>query len=447
MSWLLVLDAFLAALAIETAGAVMRTIHPSSILGLEGTTVASAFTVLATALGTYMTGLDRPTVILSRASIWRRAAIVGALAGLTLLLAQYYAWYKPTGRIAPLVVGGLVGTLLIASRLLARRAVLRAPRVPVVIVGTGPTASVIAELMNSEPATRRVAVGYVAAGDASLPSADDLPLLGAIEQLPDVCREYGISQVLVATAQAADSLLDVMPQLSERGVVVQSAHDVVMSVSGRLPFDMMDGGWMLDTMPRLHAPGVRETKQVIDMGFALAGLAVFAVLFPALYFAVKLSSPGPFLFVQDRVGEGGRVFKLLKIRTMTHNPRAGERWAAKTDARVTAVGAVLRKTRLDELPQLINVLRGEMSIVGPRPEQPGIAKRIEAEIPAFRFRTLVKPGITGWAQINYGYAASVEESGVKLSYDLFYLHRFGPRMDLDIIMRTFFVMLARIGSR
>ncbi|MCA9102033.1 MAG: sugar transferase, partial [Planctomycetales bacterium] len=161
----------------------------------------------------------------------------------------------------------------------------------------------------------------------------------------------------------------------------------------------------------------------------------------------KILDPGPFFYSQDRVGVAGAVFRVHKVRTMRVAEREEQRWAAANDDRTTALGRLLRRTRIDEFPQFWNVLRGEMSLVGPRPEQPKIVEQLEREIPFFAYRHLVKPGITGWAQIHQGYAASVDESAVKLSYDLYYVGRLSILMDLDIMLRTAFVMVARIGSR
>jgi lipopolysaccharide/colanic/teichoic acid biosynthesis glycosyltransferase len=221
-----------------------------------------------------------------------------------------------------------------------------------------------------------------------------------------------------------------------------------MNAARQLPLDLVDTRWVLAAFEQIDRPLVRKLKRVIDLAVAGTGLVVLAALWPALWLLVRLDSPGPVLFAQERVGHRGRAFRLYKVRTMTHaSAGAPARWARQGDARITRVGGVLRRLRIDELPQLWNVLRGDMSLVGPRPEQPAIVEELQRHIAFFDYRHLVKPGITGWAQIHQGYAASVEASAVKLSYDLYYVGRHSLAMDLDIILRTLFVMAARIGSR
>jgi lipopolysaccharide/colanic/teichoic acid biosynthesis glycosyltransferase len=220
-----------------------------------------------------------------------------------------------------------------------------------------------------------------------------------------------------------------------------------MNLAHRVPVELMDDRWVLDTFDRLDRPMVRELKRVFDLFVSGLGLVILLTLTPLLFFLVRLESPGPFLFRQVRVGQGGRPFRICKIRTMVDQPAGEARWTGTDDVRTTRVGRILRRFRMDELPQLINVLRGEMSLVGPRPEQPEIVAQLRRKISYYDYRHLVKPGITGWAQIHQGYAASVEESALKLAYDLYYVCRHSLALDLDILLRTLYVMVARIGSR
>jgi lipopolysaccharide/colanic/teichoic acid biosynthesis glycosyltransferase len=161
---------------------------------------------------------------------------------------------------------------------------------------------------------------------------------------------------------------------------------------------------------------------------------------------VWITSPGPALFVQERIGLAGKKFKLFKLRTMiVHAPDAGQRWTTKQDERITPIGRVLRRYRLDEFPQLINVIRGEMSLVGPRPEQPDIVSELEAEIPFYDVRHIVKPGISGWAQVNYPYGSSVSDARRKLEYDLYYMKHYSFFLDLYVVVRTLHVVVSSGG--
>jgi exopolysaccharide biosynthesis polyprenyl glycosylphosphotransferase len=178
-------------------------------------------------------------------------------------------------------------------------------------------------------------------------------------------------------------------------------------------------------------------------------LALTLPVIAATAVAVRLDSPGPILYRQERVGLRGRCFTLLKFRSMGADAEAGgtPRWAAQRDSRVTRVGAFIRSTRIDELPQLLNVLRGDMSLVGPRPERPHFVEQLGQLIPFYNERAYVKPGITGWAQVNYPYGASVEDAREKLAYDLYYVKNRGLFLDLLVLVATVRVILFREGAR
>jgi exopolysaccharide biosynthesis polyprenyl glycosylphosphotransferase len=196
-------------------------------------------------------------------------------------------------------------------------------------------------------------------------------------------------------------------------------------------------------------PYSQATKRALDLTVAFCALVFAWPLFLAAALATRLSSPGPILFRQIRMGERGRPFRMLKFRTMIEGAEAnGEaRWAVENDPRVTRVGAVLRRTRIDELPQLWNVIRGEMSIVGPRPERPEFARLLQTNVPFWRQRHLVKPGITGWAQLQRGYTASMDETAEKLSYDLYYLRHRSLLLDCAIMVKTLETVVAGRGAR
>jgi exopolysaccharide biosynthesis polyprenyl glycosylphosphotransferase len=205
-------------------------------------------------------------------------------------------------------------------------------------------------------------------------------------------------------------------------------------------FDRLDAepGWTLE--PALIRAG--------DIAISL-GLLVFTLpLMLLVSLLVRLDSPGPVLYRQERVGLGGKTFTLLKFRSMKTNAEArGPAWAQRGDPRVTRVGSFMRRTRIDELPQLINVLRGEMGFIGPRPERPHFVEQLALLIPHYRERARVKPGLTGWAQVNYPYGASVEDARAKLSYDLFYVRNRGMLLDLSILCATVRVILFQEGAR
>jgi len=189
-------------------------------------------------------------------------------------------------------------------------------------------------------------------------------------------------------------------------------------------------------------------RQVVSILAAALGLLLFLPFFPFVVLAVKLSSKGPIFFRQTRVGMGGHNFEVMKFRTMRTDAEAdGAKWATKNDPRVTRVGMFLRKTRIDEVPQLWNVLRGDMGFVGPRPERPEFVQWLSEELPFYYLRTLIRPGLTGWAQVRYGYGASLAETKEKLEYDLYYIKHMSLGLDLLIMFETVKTILRRRGSQ
>ena len=192
-------------------------------------------------------------------------------------------------------------------------------------------------------------------------------------------------------------------------------------------------------------PGLQRVGDVLTS----LGLLIFTLpLMLLVALIVRLDSPGPVLYRQERVGLGGVPFTLLKFRSMNANAEArGPAWAQARDPRVTRVGSFMRRTRIDELPQLVNVLRGQMSFIGPRPERPHFVEQLAGAIPFYRERARVKPGLTGWAQVNYPYGASVEDAKAKLSYDLFYVRNRSVLLDLSILFATVRVILFQEGAR
>jgi exopolysaccharide biosynthesis polyprenyl glycosylphosphotransferase len=192
----------------------------------------------------------------------------------------------------------------------------------------------------------------------------------------------------------------------------------------------------------------RVGKRVLDVICGLIVAAIFVVVFPFVAVAIKLDSPGAVFYKQERVGLNGNKFTIYKLRSMVKNAeRNGQaQWAVKGDSRITKVGNFIRKTRLDELPQVINVLKGEMSMVGPRPERQQFIDELEQQIPSFNKRLAVKPGLTGWAQVNYGYGSTIEDARIKLNYDLYYCKNQSLALDFQILLKTFAVVFKMQGQ-
>jgi len=328
----------------------------------------------------------------------------------------------------------------------------------VVIVGTASTAQVLfAELAAARAAgsaypfagTGYQIVGLIAESpERASVRTDSLPALGDISQLVQILRQNHIDEIAVALEErcaVAPNVYEVLLDCHELGWHLRALPDLYEELTSRLPVeyaardiaifpDRDDGAG-----PRIYC----SAKRLVDILFALAGLPPLLLLMPCVALGNALYSPGPLLYRQQRVGKGGRSFGVIKFRTMgvEAEKTTGAVWSQAGDPRITRVGRLLRKSRLDELPQILNVLKGEMSMVGPRPERPRFVGQLAQELPVYRARHAVLPGITGWAQICYRYGSSVEDSRVKLEYDLYYVKHASLYLDLLILLRTVPTML------
>lgn len=280
---------------------------------------------------------------------------------------------------------------------------------------------------------------------------EGVPVFGGHERLLAAAHAEQVSELILAvTGEVRGELFQALLDCQAHGVPVVRVLRLYEQVTGRVPIEHLEADWLVTSfMERVRLDAwFLFTQRVLDLASALLGLVPLLVLLPWIALAIRLESPGPVFYRQVRAGQGGRPFRLLKFRTMIAGAEADgqARWASAEDARVTRVGLWLRRTRLDELPQVWNVLRGDMSLVGPRPERPELIAVLEREIAFYRARLLVKPGLTGWAQVNYGYGRSVEDARVKLEYDLYYIKHQSLWLELMILLRTVEVVLGMKGS-
>lgn len=246
--------------------------------------------------------------------------------------------------------------------------------------------------------------------------------------------------------ELSDEWVRFLAESTANGIPVYHAASVYEAATARVSLEYAHAEWLRELF--LGSQSYLPIKRALDVAFVLASLPLVIPLCLIIALVIKLTSPGPVLFWQERVGERGRVFKLVKFRSMRVDAeRDGAKFAARDDDRVTPVGRILRRYRLDELPQLWNVLKGDMSIVGPRPEQVAFARQFEKEIPFYQWRHRVKPGITGWAQVQQGYAAGVEDTIEKLEYDLYYVKHLSFWLDVFIMLRTVRIILTGFGAR
>jgi exopolysaccharide biosynthesis polyprenyl glycosylphosphotransferase len=345
--------------------------------------------------------------------------------------------------VATMVLGIMLWRIALAlalGRLVAPRTVL--------VVGAGWGGQAIAEAIGQSGPDYRL-VGFV----DDRQTRDDVPsepsVLGGRDDLARLVEGLGVTDVVVAEpARMHAELVKAVVRAYESGVYVTPMANLYEQLTGRIPVEHVGDDWIgaMPQIERLQGIG-RVVKRSLDVIGGTVGLLALALLTPPIALAIKLDSPGRVFYTQERVGYRGRTFQVRKFRSMVEAAEADgrPRWAKPGDPRVTRVGRFLRATRLDELPQVTNILRGEMSVVGPRPERPEFVAALEDVIPFYRARLLVKPGLTGWAQIKYRYGSSANDALIKLQYDLYYVKHHSLVLDALIIAKTIGVVLGLRG--
>ena len=264
-----------------------------------------------------------------------------------------------------------------------------------------------------------------------------------LHEIYTYCQANQIERVLLSNPTSLSlSEKRELTHLISKGLKVQTLNDFFERELERVHVTSVDERWLWDHEPTSTSPYYLGLKRLTDILLSLLGLICSIPFFPMIAFLIWIQDRGPILYSQERLGLYGVPFRIYKFRTMRVDAESsGAQWAQRGDQRITRLGRFLRKSRFDEIPQFYNILRGDMSFVGPRPEREELAKEIEASLPHFRFRQLAKPGLSGWAQINHGYSGNVEEARVKLSYDLYYLKHASIALDLLIVLRTFGAMM------
>ncbi|MDA2936973.1 sugar transferase [Acidobacteria bacterium AH-259-A15] len=278
----------------------------------------------------------------------------------------------------------------------------------------------------------------------------ELPfVLGNRHDIKDLIEEQRISTlVLSITHQVDGQLIQVMMDCLEQGVEIIPMPILYEQITGRVPIEHVGGSWYL-AMPISHRGTSRLyglAKRLMDIVLSSLGLLFLLPLTPFIALAIYINSPGPIFYRQERLGKAGRRFRVWKFRTMpTHAEKSGAVWAQKNDSRVTRVGELLRKTHIDEFPQFINILKGDMSVIGPRPERPEFVEDLEKMIPFYRTRLAVKPGMAGWGLVRQGYGSSAQDALIKLQYDLYYIKHQSIFLDIVIVLKTVIDMLTLRG--
>jgi len=320
----------------------------------------------------------------------------------------------------------------------------------VLVVGTGPLGiSLVREILH-RPELHLKVVGFLDENGENIGKSLVNPgIIGATSDLEDITKREKIDRIVLSLKERrGQTPLRGLLHLKFAGVAVEDAHMVCEQIDGRIRLEYLSPSWMILSEGFRKSAVLLAAKRLLDLLVSSALLILMLPIMGIVALAIWLDSGSPILFRQERIGLGGRPFQILKFRSMSQDAEEhGPKWAAEDDHRVTRVGRILRKLRLDELPQVVNVLRGEMSFVGPRPERAIFCRMLESETPFYALRYSVRPGITGWAQVKYQYGASIEEAKTKLEYDLFYIKHLSLTLDLAILFETAKVVLWQRGAK
>ena len=318
------------------------------------------------------------------------------------------------------------------------------------IIGWNNKARDLADRVKKYPALGYKIVGFVSLDKKDKEGEyDNKPVFGHLKSLHRIVEENDIEQVILCLGKVSNKkVIETIALCEELPVGIKVEPDLYQIVLGQARTNQIYGFPLIEVHPELMPPWEKKVKRLIDILFSLFGLIILSPILILFAFLIKIESAGPVFFKQKRVGRNGRIFTVYKFRSMIQDAEryTGPVWAGKSDPRITRIGRFIRKVRIDEFPQLINVLNGDMSLVGPRPERPYFVDKLKREYPLYTRRLKVKPGVTGWAQVKGKYDTTIEDVKEKLDYDLYYIDNISLRLDFLIMLYTIYVMLRFKGQ-
>jgi len=380
-----------------------------------------------------------------------KASFVGIFILFTIIFIDDYLHnVQSSSRILIFIYWGLlllfIGVGRLAIRGFQRRLLIKGiGRKCTVIVGYNQKAKEVHDQIVEHPALGIDVKAYVAVNPENVGKFyKGTEAIGTVDDIVSIVKNTNSKEVIIALEKEDHELLvKVISKLEHEEVGLKIVPDLYEILSGQARTSQIYGMPLIDIMPELMPEWEKKLKRLLDV---IASFIILIITLPVIIITaitIKLESKGPVFFKQERSGMNGTIFKIIKFRSMYEDAEkhTGPVWSSKDDPRVTKVGKIIRRVRIDELPQMINVLKGEMSLVGPRPERPFFVEKLSEEIPYYKRRLKVRPGITGWAQVKHKYDESVEDVKIKLRYDLFYIENMSLRMDFKIIVRTIFVVL------
>ena len=373
-----------------------------------------------------------------------RGLTVVALISLGLYLLVYFTSEPnslPRRGVASFIVAAYILTLL--WRLFYIRTFSKAKFMRrVLIIGAGRAGTEIASIIKSMWPPPFFVVGLIDDDPEKIGSlVEGFPVLGSTNELIDIALSEGVSDLIFAiTKDMRPKMIETIMKAEEIGIQVNTMPVVYEELLGRVPIRLLESEWLLRSfVDESHASSIYDlVKRLIDIVRSLFGMLGMLLILPFVVLAIIIDSGFPIFYIQDRVGENGKNFGIIKFRTMYQDAEKSGNplMAVRNDNRITHVGRFLRKSHLDEVPQFINVFLGDISLVGPRAERLQLVEQYQDQIPFYRARLFVKPGLTGWAQVNFGYASTIEESITKLEYDLYYIKHRNLAMEFSILLRT-----------
>ncbi len=382
-----------------------------------------------------------------------------ALFFLTASRSEAIPLFRPLGgqpyllRVVPVLFGGIALLLEIGWRSLYALVLTGEYfQQRILVVGAGRAGQTLIQALNARPGSGYRIVGYIDDDPSKLGQViEKVPVLGNHTEIVGIALQQGVNEIVLSLSSSLQgSAFESILNCFEHGIQITPMPLMYERLTGRVPVEYVGQQWYVSLPLSATPPSLvfRVVQRTMDILVALLGLTLLAVLCPVVALGNALWSPGPLFYRQTRVGKSGKLFRVVKFRTMVPDAekQCGAVWARKNDPRTTSFGRWLRKSRLDEMPQCWNVLKGEMSLVGPRPERPEFVDDLAAHIPFYRSRHAVRPGITGWAQVWYRYGNSVEDALVKLQYDLFYIKHQSLYLNLLILFKTIGVILRMSGT-
>ena len=414
--------------------------------GAHAVSLAACLFVINSASGLYET---RSMGTLSRSC--KRAAVALLIAlPLTYVIFGLLPTDRDSLQALQFAVMAGVGAIIMRRVYVAHWAAVPRARTRILIFGTGPAAQLVGNTLNARDPNAHI-VGYVPGPNEKEPAVARRELLSLEGTLTDTARRLKVDEIVVALTERRSGSMPLRQLLDckLRGVKVYDINTHFEKTLGQIRVDYVNAGWLIFGDGFNQGALRTFVKRVFDIVCASVLIVLSAPIMLATAVVIALESRGPVLYRQERVGFGGKLFNVAKFRSMrTDAEQDGKpRWATTNDSRVTRIGQFIRRVRIDELPQLFNVLRGEMSLVGPRPERPYFVEQLTQEIPYFAVRHSVKPGLTGWAQVRYQYGATVEDSMEKLQYDLYYVKNHTLFLDMIVLFETVGVVLTGKGAR